>query len=336
MKVSRRESDRDARPVLLRLYEIDQMIRNGACPPAQKLAEKFEVSRRTIERDLEYLRDMCGAPIYYDRFCDVYRYSKEFSLNPLKLTEGELAVLLIGQRLLAEVAETPFAQAARQVMQKLPLLLNNEISIEDSALAKELSFGMPAIRGDKKVLSRHFNLLSGAIAAHYSVCMDYYTATRDSFTKARKIDPYHLRLEDGAWYLIGYCHLRQEPRIFALDRISNLVLLEEKFECPPDFSIEDFLAASWGIERGKEYAVKILFDAGEARWVKERVWQDGQVLTELPDGQVLLEVKVSGLRLIKRWVLGFGGRAKVLEPGELVEQIEREVQGMEEAYGFTR
>lgn len=318
---------RQTRAVMYRILMIHRMLESGACPCVKDIAEKLEVSRRTIERDIELLRDQFGAPLEYDHFKKGYRYTRSFSLPTIKLTEGEVAVLLMGQRLLAETAGTIFADAARQVVNKLPLLLADKMSIDLNAFAGEISFGSPPVRGDEDKLTSHFRLLSEAIAKNHIVNMEYYTATRDA-SSWRDYDPYHLRMEAGAWYVIGYCHTRQELRTLAVDRIRSLKLTERIFKRPRDFSIDDYLDHSWGIERGAECNVKVVFDTVQARWIRERQWHPNQKLTELEDGGVLLEVTVSGLESIKRWILGFGSHARVLEPAELVEEIRAEAQGI--------
>lgn len=318
---------RESRLVFARLQRIHQMLSNGRCPTLDDLARELEVSTRTVERDLQQLRDLY-APVIYDRARRGYRYERPFQLPPFKISAGELAVLLIGQRLLAEMAGTPFAGAARTVIAKLPALLGEQVSFDPNAfINEEISFGVPAVRGDEGRLAQHFNRLAEAIAHQRTVSLCYYAASKDEVSE-RDVDPYHLRLADGAWYLIGHCHLRNELRIFAVDRILELTVTSRTFTKPADFSIDDYLGLSWGIERGPERTVRVAFDAEEARWIRERTWHRSQRLTEAEDGGVILEVRVSGLDSIKRWILSFGSHARVLEPAELAEAVRREAEGM--------
>ncbi|NLG85204.1 MAG: WYL domain-containing transcriptional regulator [Firmicutes bacterium] len=311
-----------------RIVEIHRLIEAGAYPSLTALSERFEVSPRTIQRDLELLKDFLRAPLVYDRARGGYRYDGPFTLPRLYLTAGELTVLLIGQRILAELAGTPLAEEAQTVMEKLPVLLGEEVSVDLDRFSQKISFGLPRVRGDEDLLARHFDLLSEAMANSRTVAMEYYAASTDDITH-REVDPYHLRLEAGAWYLIGHCHLRGELRIFALDRIRTLSLTGKSFVKPADFSIEDYLGHSWGIERGTaEYTVKVAFDREQARWVRERVWMEGQRTIDLPDGGLILELRVSGLFSIMRWILGFGRHAVVLEPPELKAAIEEEAVGI--------
>ncbi|MGQ9779333.1 MAG: helix-turn-helix transcriptional regulator [Bacillota bacterium] len=323
---------RGSRPIIWRLYRLHYAIKSGRCPSVAELATELGVSERTVERDLQQLRDIYG-PLVYDRARGGYRYDGDYGLPQVKLTAGELTVLLIGQRLLSELAGTPFAAAARRVMEKLPLLLGEEVSVEIPF--EEISCGLPRTRGGEVRPAYQFDLLAEAIAHRRTVRMVYYSLTRDATTE-REVDPYHLRLEAGAWYMIGYCHLRRDLRIFAVDRIKELSLTAKTFERASEFTIRQYLGLTGGNERGAEHVVRVAFDPVQARWIRERVWHETQKLTDTPDGGVILEVKVSGLESIKRWVLGFGRHARVLAPPELARMVREEAEGMLKQMGEVK
>lgn len=100
-----------------------------------------------------------------------------------------------------------------------------------------------------------------------------------------------------------------------------------------DFSLEDYLQNSLGIERGPQvYEVIIRFHRDQARWIKERQWHPGQVMEELPDGSLVLKMPLSGLQEVKRWVLSFGSRAEVLAPPELRREVAREAKELAALY----
>ena len=323
-----------SRSVLTRIYAIDHAIALGRCPSVRSLATELEVSTRTIERDLEQLRDHLGAPLVYDRRLGGYRYAESYKLPQVRLTAGEIAVLLIGQELLSALAGTPWAQAARQVMAKLPLLLGDYVSIDIEALTidpSEVSFGLPRLRGDEESVSTRFSAILDAISARRTVELRYYAASRNEET-VRKVDPYHLRMEQGAWYVIGRCHTRGDLRIFALDRIRDLTVTSLAFTRPPDFSIESYLRHAWDLQKGPEHRVVVEFDEEQSRWIRERTWQDGQKIAEKPDGGVVLELNVTGLEAIQRWIMSYGSHARVLGPPQLVDSIRREAEAVVRSY----
>lgn len=318
---------------LFRLHKIDQLIRQKNYPNVPLMSRALEVSTRTIERDLEFLRDSLGAPLKYDSRRRGYFYTDDnFSLLRLKLTEGELVALYLGQKLLAQYKGTPYEAGIIQAFAKIRTFLPESVEVDFAELDEFLSFAVEPLRGEEEAMAARFREVAEAIRERETLDITYYTASRDAESR-RLVDPYHLRCHHGAWYLIAYCHTRQEVRIFALDRVRALCRTGQHFEIPSGFSLEEYLAHSLGIERGRELRRAVIrFDAEQARWVRERQWHPSQELEPQSDGSLLLKVTVSGLGELKRWVLGFGCHAEVLEPVELREDLAREAACLAEKY----
>lgn len=320
----------------LRIYAIDRMIRDGAYPNVTSLAERFELSPRTIERDIESMRDFLGAPLEYSRKRKGYYYtSLDFNLPSLSLTEGELVAVFLWQKVLSHYRGTPFEEVVRQAFMKICLCLQEEVSVDLSFLEHAISFDVELERGEEKVILEIYRQVERALRERQSLSITYYTASRDECTE-RTVDPYHLRFHAGAWYLIAFCHLRGETRIFALDRVSQAKNTGRAFQVDPSFSLEAYLGDSFSIERGGEpVPVVVRFDAYQARWVRERRWHPSQEIEEMEDGSLVLRLKVAGLGEIKRWVMSFGSHAEVLEPLSLREEIIEEMYRMAGNYIFS-
>lgn len=332
LKKNKKAVSNVGRQSLARIYAIHRWIAAGRYPNVAFIAERLEVSARTVERDIQILRDFFGAPIVYDSWHRGYRYDKTFSLPPIHLTEGELLTLYLGQRLLSQFGGTPFHQIIQGALAKLKAMLPEKLMVDLDLLDKDISFAVAPLRGDAEKLAVLYADLCRAIQDNCSVQITYYTASRDAVTE-RLIDPYHLRFYQGAWYVIAYCHNRREVRLFALDRIQQWQVTGCKFKVTADFSLEDYLQSSLGIERGPQvYEVIIRFHRDQARWIKERQWHPGQVMEELPDGGLVLKMHLSGLQEVKRWVLSFGSRAEVLAPPELRREVAREAKELAALY----
>lgn len=320
------------RPILYRIYQIHHLLCNHRYPSLEVLAQKFEVSKRTILRDLSAMRYDLGAPIIYSQQRHGYCYSNEkFTLPSLHLTQGEAIAVFLGERLLSQYRGTPFEQAIRSAFQKISVLLPEEISVNFSEVERFISFDVEPLRGEEEQLARVFNLLSQAAHERRTVRITYFSQHRGQETD-REVDPYHLRSSLGAWYLIGYCHMRDEIRIFALDRIRDIELINQKFTIPKEFFIEEYLGDSLHMERGEPVDVAIKFDPYQARWIRERVWHPSQSIEELPDGSIILRMLVGSLDEVKRWAMSFGDRAEVLEPERLREEIHGEIKRVIEIY----
>lgn len=310
------------RPQFHRICVIHERIRAGGYPNARTLAEDIEVSERTILRDLDHLRDLCRAPLAYDgRRRGFYYTEPSFSLPGLQITEGELLAVVLSLSLMEAHGGTSLDQAVRSVAAKLPHLLPDHVSVELDGLARSISFAVEPLRGEQERVAAIFELFSQAIRDRRRVEMRYFTASRGERT-VRRVDPYHLRYVDGAWYLFAHCHMRDEVRVFALDRVEEARLLKERFIPAEDFSVEALLHGAWRLEMGKAaHRVVIRFAPAAAVYVRGKRWHPTQEITEHPDGSLTFVVTVTGPGEVLRWVKQFVPHAELLEPAELREEL---------------
>lgn len=316
-----------------RIYEIDKRIRANSYPSVGKLSQEFEVSKRTIERDLSFMRDFFGAPLRYDPKRRGYYYAGgDFKLPPVSLTEGEAVAIFLAQKVLGHYKGTPYENQIKRAIEKILFLLPDQIVVDFGFFESAISFRIGELRGDEEKVAGEFEAITRAIKECRVIEMDYYTASRDEET-SRRVHPYHLRYHGGCWYMIAFCCMRNEVRIFALDRIRRLEVTEDHFEKGSGFSIEEYLGGSMGIELGGEAHVVVRFDREQARFIRERVWHPSQVTEELEDGGLLLSMDVRGLGEVKRWILGYGRHAEVLKPEWLREEMAEEVKHMSRIYG---
>src|SRR5438093_7818395 len=173
--------------------------------------------------------------------------------------------------------------------------------------------------------AEHLPKIHTALAEHRTLPTRYYSASRDS-EDDRAIDPYHLTLHNGGLYLVGHCHLRDAVRIFAVERMRTVELTRARFEVPASFNAEKYLAGTWGILRGDLVNVKVVFARRLARYIRERVWHPSQKLRDLPDGRLEMTLQVADTLEVRRWILGYGIQAEVVEPAALREALRLEAQ----------
>jgi predicted DNA-binding transcriptional regulator YafY len=148
----------------------------------------------------------------------------------------------------------------------------------------------------------------------------------------RKVDPYRVWFFDGTFYLIGLCHMRNEVRIFALDRIKMLHQTKETFKVPEDFNLDDFMGSSFGVYQGAPISIKVWFHPGVAGYIKEKIWHGSQQIHPRDDGSIIFESDVAGTDEIRFWIMTWGSKAEVLEPESLREKIQAEAEKMAGRY----
>jgi proteasome accessory factor B len=136
-------------------------------------------------------------------------------------------------------------------------------------------------------------------------------------------------------YLIGHDETVDAMRTYKVERIRQATLTVDRYQIPDEFDPDQFLANSWGIwssDTTPPVDVRLRFDAGVARRVRETIWHRSQVLTDLPDGGVELTVRVAGIVEIRPWVLSWGDQVEVLAPPELREAVAGAVRGATQRY----
>jgi predicted DNA-binding transcriptional regulator YafY len=148
----------------------------------------------------------------------------------------------------------------------------------------------------------------------------------------RKVAPYKIWFFDGTFYLIGNCGLREDVRIFAMDRIHDLEPTDEPFEVPDDFNVDEFMKSSFGVFHGEPVRVRVWFAADIAEYIREKVWHETQTIEPLPDGAIVFEAEVAGIAEIKFWILKWGAKARVIEPESLRQAIQAEAEAMARNY----
>ncbi|HEY8504219.1 MAG TPA: transcriptional regulator [Gemmataceae bacterium] len=312
-----------ARPPLRRLLEIDRVIRAGEYPNATTLAERLEVHPRTVHRDLDFLRCSWGAPLEFCRLRNGFYYrDPDYALPLMRLTEGELVALFLAERAMQRYKGTPFAQDLATAFRKLTARLPDTVTVNLDHLREGYSFRGPEPGGADP---RMFRQLERAVREGRQLELVYWSASRDEVCR-RVVDPYHLTSVQGEWYLIAYCHLREEVRMFAPSRVRSLKETGARFARPADFSIDAYLDASFRVLRGGEaQEVRLRFTPAVARYVRGKVWHPSQELREGKGGTLEVTFRLGHLLEVKRWVLSWGADCEVLAPEELRREVAEEL-----------
>jgi proteasome accessory factor B len=161
----------------------------------------------------------------------------------------------------------------------------------------------------------------------------YDSFSENSLTRLR-LCPYRLLFSRHSWYVIGRSALHREVRTFNVARIKMLTELDETFQVPRGFSIERYLGNAWHLipEPGPDHEVAIRFRPLVARNVAEVTWHKTQRTTLRDDGSLDFHVRVSGLREISWWILGYGDQAEVLKPAALRQLIAERADRMLQMY----
>jgi predicted DNA-binding transcriptional regulator YafY len=317
------------KPQHARLLFIDREISSGGFPNCRELAEGYEVSSKTIQRDLDYMRYQLDAPIEYSAEHRGYFYTEpNYKLPAISIKESDLFAIYLAEKLLGQYEGTPLYSNLCSVFRKIEDSLPDKIALDSgddhsrfTVFPQSNTILKPGIWETVTKAVR----LSRKIEVHYQ--------TPGAESTVRTLDPYHGVRFEGDWYVVAYCHLRKAIRTFSFARILSVKMLKETFTIPADFDFHKLVGSHFGVHwSNEEFDVRICFDKSVAGFVKERKWHPTQELTENPDGSVVLSLTVNHLLELERWILSWGSMAEVLEPASFIEKIKKTISEMQTLY----
>jgi predicted DNA-binding transcriptional regulator YafY len=266
------------------------------------LLEELAVSRATLKRDLQYLRDRLSAPIVYDSFANGYRFNAapadvasatRHELPGLWFSENEIHALLTMHQLLAGLDDDGvLARHLRPLMEKLQGMLGTDESAA-RALMRRVKVIVTARR---RVPSQHFELLGSALLQRRRLRLRYFKRS-DRSTSEREVSPQRLVNYRNTWYLDAWCHASDALRRFALDAVRAATLLDTRAKNVALRELEAELDAGYGIYGGGGTKVKwatLVFSAEAAQWVANEEWHPQQKARWLdgPAGEGRYELQV--------------------------------------------
>lgn len=320
-----------------RFYRIDQLLNERGVVSFQALQEALEVSRATLHRDLDYLRNRLNAPIIFDRERGGYRFDTQtphigqaYELPGLWFNPSEVHALLTMQHLLANV--DPGGILTPHIA---PLMarLNALLDASDSS-AEEIRQRICIIaQGRRRLRLEHFEQVGSALLRRQRLCIRYF-ARGTGDTSVRIVSPQRLVHYRENWYLDAWCHLRNELRNFAVDAIQRVDMLEQPALEVPRHTMDDELGPGYGIfsDDGVQWA-RLRFCAARARWVAEEHWHARQRGTLDASGRYTLELPYSDDRELLMDILKYGADVEVLDPPELRQRVLEELRRTLQGYG---
>ncbi|MCR4925944.1 MAG: YafY family transcriptional regulator [Clostridiales bacterium] len=286
-----------------RLIGILSILLQKEMTTAPELAEHFEVSRRTINRDIEALCQ-AGIPIKTMQgagggisIMDGYRMDRTI------LTSKDMQMILAGLRSLDSVSGSGYYG---QLMEKMQTGSSEFISGRDSILIDLSSWY-------KESLAPKIALIQDAIELQKKISFDYYSPKGET---KREIEPYYMIFKWSSWYVYGFCLVKKEFRLFKLNRMDSIVhkdIFEKRSEIPmPELSIEKFFSADGDV-------VKAVFDSSLKWQLIEAYGPDS--FQEQSDGTLLFEHNYPDEKGLIAWLLSCGDKVTVLEPKSVREKL---------------
>jgi predicted DNA-binding transcriptional regulator YafY len=304
------------------LREIERA--RGVGVTIDDLAALCDVTTRTIRRDLQALEE-AGFPLFDDKGRDDGKTrwlvnGQAFKGLSAGLTVSELCALYFSRTLLESLSGTPFRDDVESAFEKLSSALTPHMRQFLDQLPRVIATkGDPARRKDDPKQQR---LIARALEATLQLRQAniLYHSKSSERTKTYLVHPYRLAFAQGGLYLLAYVPEYGEVRTFAVERLQELSLLEERFT-PIEELPDTAFPHSLGVHSGPPERVEIEFQPAAADYVRSREWHASQSLRDDAAGRLLMTLDVCLDRALRSWILSFGPFARVVAPAALAKEI---------------
>src|SRR5688500_1353078 len=273
-----------------RLFAILLTLQHKRRLRAQDLARQFEVSKRTIYRDMSALNQM-GIPIAALPG-EGFELVEGYYLPPLMFTEYEAVALLLGSRLLTQQSAGSFARSADSALAKIKVALPNQVRARSEALTSIIGFITPKAKFDLD--DPQLLLIQNAIQEQRVLHLHYRGFQKEEVTE-RDVEPHQLFYADGVWYLEAYCRSRKGMRDFRLSRMEKVALRRETFSKKRTGKVQTQLII----------VIKIRFAPNTVRWVRERQHYGYQHDEQETSQGTIMVYHVNQESEIIPWILGW-------------------------------
>lgn len=285
-----------------RLIGITVLLLNKEKVTAKELAERFEVSTRTIYRDIETL-SAAGVPVYMSKGKEGgISLLQEYSVNKTFLSEEDKESLIIA---LKTLQATKYPEV-NSILEKISIFFNNKV--EEWVYVDFTHWGSDPNENDK------FTKLKKAILKRHVVCFDYISSNNDRTT--RKVEPMKLIYKGKAWYLYAYCRLKNDYRIFRILRIKKLILIEEKFKRRTEQRL-------YNIDYKEKFKDIVNLKLRFKEKVLHRIYDDfnEKYIVKNNDNTYDVEISFPEDEWVYGYILSFGNNVEVLAPQHIREII---------------
>lgn len=305
------------------LIKALQSFRFGAS--IDELAARLECNRRTVQRDLIVLQEF--FPLSFEVRDGGKRFWKlaanVVESEQLQLSMTEMLSLFLSQQLLLPLSGTQFGDGLQTAIQKIRAILPPQAlgyfeGLDKSFFIKNLA------NHDYSGQDKEIRILNDAILKQTVVRVTYRSATQGKETTT-EFHPYGMVLLHASLYCIGYLASYGEVRTLKVARIKGLTTLGKNFDRPADFSLAGHFQGAFGVfQTGTKQRIKVTFTGWAATNVREMQWHPSQQIIKDDDQKVVAQFELGNTVEFKRWVLGFGRHARVMQPNSLAEDIMQE------------
>lgn len=295
-----------------RLTAILVQLQSKSRIPLCEMEERFEVSRRTIFRDIKSLM-AAGVPIGGDAG-EGYFIVEGYHLPPVVFNKEEATALLMGAKFIEKNAGSQTAKNFEEAMYKIKAVLKYSDREYLESLEESISVIGPPTATKMNTPDPHIEDIQTALAAQKRIKISYYSNYTEE-TNDREVEPLGLVHYSGRWHLIAYCLLRQDFRDFRTDRIQQLRILTDSFDPKKHPNFMEFVHNMVGGTDAKNATIR--FSKRVARFIQDQKYYYGFMEEEKHENHVDMQFITPHYAYLAKWLLMYGDGVEVISPSEL-------------------
>ena len=325
------------RPLWRRLQTIHHQIKHGRRPNASSLARELRVSTKTVQRDLDYLRDELDAPIEFDRGENGYAYSRSDYVLPFLPVDGkDLFSIGVAAQVMALFGGTPLARDLESCYERLAELMPPAVRLRPEIVRDKIEL-RSGLMPHRPVREETWQAVSESLQKGIALSIRYHRPGEGA-GDPRVIRPYAFILAGRDWMVLAEDQAQGLVKNFYLARIEAPKLTGDRYAIPKDFDAEKFFRNTFGlfVGKGRAFRFRVRFAPEVSDEIREMVWHPQQKIETGSGGEAILELPAESLREARRFILAYGQHATALSPPELVEDLRTELSAMARLYGAPR
>ncbi len=293
-----------------RLLYILNMLRSRKNLNAKKIAEECRVTERSIYRDILSLSE-ANVPIYYD--CG-YKLASDNFLPPLNFDFDEYQFLKLALKSSPLNSNEKYSELASKLRAKIDAVIPKTVKEKQRFTTPTTEVDIPSTE-----LSDKENVFLGLIeqAIENTIVLELKYDALESGLSRRKVEPYFVIFKGRAFYFVAYCQKKKDFRTFRINRVKSVGLTSERFIPKAGINAQSYFEGSWLVFSGELVKVVVKFKGMAARVIESGSHHTDEKIERIDDNELIYTAETRGLEEIKKWILGFGQDAEVLEPEEL-------------------
>jgi predicted DNA-binding transcriptional regulator YafY len=294
-----------------RLHAILTHLQSKRKVTAQEMADRFQISLRTVYRDVKAL-DESGVPVIGEAGSG-YTIMEGYRLPPVMFTQEEASALLLGAKLAEQFTDGSVKRHFNAALFKIKAVLRSPDKEYVDSLTEHIEI-LSRYAPDMDSPQQNLSLLQQAVVNKKIVHLQYRSNLKEEVTR-RKVEPIGLLHYGNAWHLIGWCHLRNDYRDFRMSRMLGVTVDDHGFDPAVHPSIREYIEKIRQASDLEEAIVR--FDREVAKWLSEQKYLNGFVSEEVLDNCVRMKFLTSNLSFFGRWLLTYTNRVQVETPESL-------------------